>query len=68
MTLRINKEAGKGDRRRTTQDDNAYRNNYDLIFGKKQKATPDLPETVVEGIEKYTKEQENKSDEESEKE
>lgn len=34
MTLRINRDAGKGDRRRATQDDNAYRSNYDLIFGK----------------------------------
>lgn len=37
MTLRINKEAGKGDKRRATQNDEAYRNNYDLIFGKKTK-------------------------------
>lgn len=57
MTLRISREAGKGDRRRSTQDDNAYRNNYDLIFGKKQNSIPALPETVIEGIEKYQKEQ-----------
>ena len=39
MTLRINKNAGKGSNRRSTQDDNAYLNNYDLIFGKKPKPT-----------------------------
>lgn len=34
MTLRINKEAGKGSGRRSDQDDVAYRNNYDSIFNK----------------------------------
>jgi hypothetical protein len=48
MTLRINKEAGKGDRRRTTQDDNLYRNNYDLIFGKNKVQTEEVPDTPVE--------------------
>lgn len=56
MTLRINKEAGKGSNRRATQDDNAYRSNYDLIFGKK-KVQP-LPDTVEQGIERYEKDQE----------
>lgn len=58
MTLRINKEAGKGSNRRATQDDNAYRNNYDLIFGKKPSVVT-LPETVVDGIEQYLKEQDD---------
>lgn len=52
MTLRINKEAGKGSNRRATQDDNTYRSNYDLIFrkdpddDKKYKVEPEV-ETVV---------------------
>ena len=58
MTLRINKEAGKGSNRRATQDDNVYRNNYDLIFGKKP-AVVALPETLVDGIEQYLKEQDD---------
>lgn len=37
MTLSLNKNAGKGDRRRATQNDEAYRSNYDSIFGKKSK-------------------------------
>ncbi|ASJ79250.1 hypothetical protein P26059A_0098 [Curvibacter phage P26059A] len=37
MTLSLNKNAGKGDRRRATQNDEAYRSNYDSIFGKKIK-------------------------------
>lgn len=49
MTLSINKEAGKGDRRRATQDDSAYRSNYDLIFGKKVKVeTEDTTENISE--------------------
>jgi hypothetical protein len=40
MTLRINKEAGKGSNRRATQNDSAYRSNYDAIFGKKIKEEP----------------------------
>jgi len=59
MTLRINKEAGKGSNRRATQDDNTYRNNYDIIFSKKQNSIPALPETVNEGIEQYQKEQDD---------
>ncbi len=61
MTLRINKEAGKGDRRRATQNDEAYRSNYDLIFGKKTTPIPALPETVIDGIEQYQKEQDEKA-------
>ena len=37
MTLRINKNAGKGSNRRATQNDSAYCSNYDAIFGKKTK-------------------------------
>jgi hypothetical protein len=39
MTLRINKNAGKGSGRRSTQNDSAYLSNYDAIFGKKPKLT-----------------------------
>ena len=41
MTLSLTKEAGKGDRRRATQNDSAYRSNYDAIFGKKTKEEPE---------------------------
>lgn len=41
MTLRINKNAGKGSNRRATQNDSAYRSNYDAIFGKKTKEEPE---------------------------
>lgn len=37
MTLSLTRESGKGDRRRATQNDEAYRSNYDSIFGKKTK-------------------------------
>lgn len=37
MTLSLTKEAGKGSKRRATQNDEAYRSNYDNIFGKKTK-------------------------------
>lgn len=37
MTLSLTRESGKGDRRRATQNDEAYRSNYDSIFGKKNK-------------------------------
>ena len=37
MTLSLTKEAGKGSNRRATQNDEAYRSNYDSIFGKKIK-------------------------------
>ena len=37
MTLRINHNSGKGSNRRATQNDEAYRSNYDSIFGKKTK-------------------------------
>lgn len=63
MTLRINKNAGKGDKRRATQNDAAYRNNYDLIFGKK-KVQP-LPDTVEQGIERYEQEQDAESNQDS---
>ena len=55
MTLSINKEAGKGDRRRATQDDSAYRSNYDMIFGKKVKAeTEDATENISEEKAEYS--------------
>lgn len=38
MTLSLTRESGKGDRRRATQNDEAYRSNYDSIFGKKTKS------------------------------
>lgn len=54
MTVRINKEAGKGDGRRSTQDDNLYLNNFDAIFRKATENTElfkvalkDLPASVV---------------------
>lgn len=56
MTLRISKEAGKGSNRRATQDDKAYSNNYDLIFGKKYVRL--LPDTVEQGIDRYKEDQE----------
>ena len=56
MTLRINHNSGKGSNRRSTQDDNAYLNNYDLIFGKKY--IQPLPDTVEQGIERYEEDQE----------
>ena len=43
MTLRINHNSGKGSNRRATQNDEAYRNNYDSIFGKKTKGEPQVP-------------------------
>lgn len=43
MTLSLTKEAGKGDHRRATQNDEAYRSNYDSIFGKKTKGEPQVP-------------------------
>lgn len=42
-------EAGKGDHRRPGNDD-AFRNNYDLIFGKKKQ------EKALEEVNKLTKE------------
>jgi len=41
MTLRINHNSGKGSNRRATQNDSAYRSNYDAIFGKKTKEEPE---------------------------
>lgn len=47
MTLSLNKNAGKGDRRRATQNDEAYRSNYDNIFGKKTKDENKPKEEVI---------------------
>lgn len=46
MTLRLNRNSGKGDRRRATQNDEAYRSNYDSIFGKKTKGENKAKEEV----------------------
>lgn len=45
MTLRINHNSGKGSNRRATQDDNAYLNNYDVIFNKNK-----APDTETKSI------------------
>lgn len=57
MTLRINHNSGKGDRRRATQNDEAYRSNYDSIFGKKTKDEPEVATEVEVAPDDADKEQ-----------